>query len=121
MRLVGRALAVWLLVIVAETMHGIARTLWLAPRLGDFRARQVAVFSGSAIILAIAAIFIRWIDPPSRRAALAIGGLWLVLTVVFEITLGRATGASWARIIEDYDLRYAACWPSGWRCWPWRR
>ena len=113
MRLVGRALAVWLIVVVAETMHGIVRTLWWAPRLGDFRARQVAVFSGSAIILAIAAAFIRWIDPPSRRAALAIGGLWLLLTLTFEIVVGRATGASWARIAEDYDLVHGGLLPVG--------
>lgn len=111
--LVGRALVVWLLLVVAETIHGIARTLWLAPRIGDFRARQVAVFSGSAIILAIVALFIRWIDPPSRRAALAIGGLWLVLTLTFEIVVGRATGASWARIVEDYDLVHGGLLPFG--------
>lgn len=104
MALAGRALVVWLIVIAAETIHGIARTLVLTPRVGDFRARQIAVFTGAAIILGITLACIRWIRPPHGRAALAIGGLWLVLTVVFEITLGRATGASWARIIEDYDL-----------------
>lgn len=100
-----RAVAVWCVIIAAETMHGIARTLWLAPLVGDFRARQMAVFTGSAIILVITAVFIRWIGPRTRRAALAIGGLWLALTLAFEIGLGRATGASWGRITEDYDPR----------------
>lgn len=106
MALAGRAVAVWLLVIAAETIHGIVRTLVLAPRVGDFRARQIAVFTGAAIILGITLACIRWIRPPHVRAALAVGGLWLVLTVVFEVALGRATGASWARIVEDYDLRH---------------
>ncbi len=105
MALAGRAFAVWLVIIAAETLHGIARTLWLAPIVGDFRARQIAVFSGSAIILAVTAVFVRWLGPPTRRAALAIGGLWLALTLAFEIGLGRATGASWNRITEDYDPR----------------
>ena len=108
-----RALAVWVLVIVAETIHGIARTLLLAPRVGDFRARQVAVFTGSAIILGIATAFIRWISPPSTRATLAIGVLWLVLTLTFEVAFGRATGASWARIAEDYDLLRGGLLPIG--------
>lgn len=102
---IARAVAVWFVIIGAETIHGIARTLWLAPLVGDFRARQIAVFTGSAIILAITVVFIRWIGSRTRRAALAIGGLWLVLTLAFEIGLGRATGASWDRITEDYDPR----------------
>ena len=100
-----RAVAVWLVIIAAETLHGIARTLWLAPIVGDFRARQIAVFTGTIIILTVTAIFIRWLEPPTWRAALAIGGLWLALTLAFEIGLGRATGASWDRITEDYDPR----------------
>jgi hypothetical protein len=49
-----RALVVWLLIVAAEVVHGIARALWLEPRVGDFRARQIGVFTGSAMILAIA-------------------------------------------------------------------
>lgn len=100
-----RAVAIWFVIIAAETSQGIARTFWLAPLVGDFRARQMAVFTGSAIILAITALFIRWIGPRTRRAALATGVLWLGLTLAFEIGLGRATGASWDRITEDYDPR----------------
>jgi hypothetical protein len=32
-----------------------------------------------------------------------IGACWVLLTVIFEIALGRATGASWSRILSDYD------------------
>ena len=31
MALAGRAFVVWLVIIAAETLHSIARTLWLAP------------------------------------------------------------------------------------------
>jgi hypothetical protein len=41
---------------------------------------------------------------PSTAACLTIGTIWVVLTVLFEITLGRALGLSWQRIIEDYNL-----------------
>ena len=49
-----RALAVWVLVIVAETIHGIARTLLLAPRVGDFRARPGGLLSIGMLVLALA-------------------------------------------------------------------
>jgi hypothetical protein len=51
--MMARALAVWLLIISAEVVHGTLRTLFLAPLIGDFHARQVSVFTGSAIILTI--------------------------------------------------------------------
>ena len=38
-----RAIAVWVLLMSAEVVHGVARTLFLAPAVGDFRARQLAV------------------------------------------------------------------------------
>jgi hypothetical protein len=50
---------VWLCIIVVEMLHGIARTVFLAPAVGDFRARQVAVFTESFLILVVATFFIR--------------------------------------------------------------
>lgn len=47
----ARALLVFLLIATVEVLHGIARVIFLAPRLGDFPARQFAVFTGSALIL----------------------------------------------------------------------
>lgn len=54
-----RAAAVWLLIIAAETAHGILRTLPLAPAVGDLQARQVGVPVGSLPGLAVAWLTIR--------------------------------------------------------------
>ena len=59
MLLAARAFAVWLLLITAEVVHGIVRTLVLTPVVGDFRARQLGVFTGSLLILRITALTIR--------------------------------------------------------------
>ena len=53
MLLAARAFAIWLLLITAEVVHGIVRTLVLTPAVGDFRARQIGVFTGSLLILLI--------------------------------------------------------------------
>ena len=101
---VARALAVWLLIIVAETVHGVIRGVFLAPMVGDLRARQIGVVIGSLIIVAIATASIRWINAASAKALVAIGGLWLALTLAFEIVFGRyVAGASWERLLADYD------------------
>ena len=94
----------WLLGIFAETLHGILRGLFLVPIVGDLPARQIGVLSGSLIILAIAIASIKSIATRTRSLLLAIGGLWLVLTLAFEFLFGRyVAGASWDRLLSDYD------------------
>jgi hypothetical protein len=102
--LAPRALAVWLVIIAAETVHGVVRTLLLAPAVGDFRARQLAVVSGCAIIFGVTWLFVRWLRATTARELFAVGLAWVILTVGFEIGLGRLTGLTWERIFEDYDL-----------------
>ena len=100
----ARSLAVWLLIIAAETIHGILRGLLLVPVVSDLRARQIGVFIGSLIILAIATLSIRWIGATTRKQLFAVGALRLALTLAFEFLFGRyAAGASWQRLLSDYD------------------
>ena len=101
-----RALAVWLIMMAAETVHGILRTLLLAPQVGDLRARQIAFFTGSAIILGTAYLFINWIGARTVRALLLIGFIWMVLTLGFEAVVGiYGFGFGWERILAEYDPR----------------
>lgn len=109
----ARSIAVWLVIILVETIHGIIRTLFIAPAIGDFRSRQIGVLVGSGSILLIAVIFSRWLDARTARQNLLVGGLWVGLTVLFEIGLGIATGASPERIAEDYDLADGGLMPLG--------
>jgi hypothetical protein len=74
-KLLLRGMAVWCCVILVEVFHGIARTVLLERFVGDFRARQIAVFTGSLLMLAVAALFIRWIRPTRVGDAVAVGGL----------------------------------------------
>ena len=62
--IITRAIAVWLVLIVAEILHGILRGIFLVPHVGEFRSNQIGVFTGSIIILAIALAFVRWIGAP---------------------------------------------------------
>lgn len=101
--LARRAVLGWMLIILAETVHGFLRELFVAPHLGDLRARQLGVMVGCGLTFGVAWFLARWIG--ERRAAplLAIGALWVLLTLIFEFSLGRALGASWDRILSDYD------------------
>jgi hypothetical protein len=100
-----RALLVWALILTLECAHGIARTLWLVPRVGDLASRQIGVATGSVLILFVAWLTVRWIGARSRGQWLAVGALWVVLMVLAEVLLARLMfGYPWSRITEDFDL-----------------
>lgn len=103
--LVFRSLAVWLLIMAVETFHGIARRLLLEPLTGDLRARQLGVLAGSLLIYFITYLTVRWLRSSRIVHLIVIGCIWVFLTIVFEIGLGRITGLSWERILSDYDPR----------------
>lgn len=109
-----RVLIVWLVIIIAETFHGILRAILLQPLVGDFQARQISVFTGSLMILIITILFIRWISAETTKSLLAVGFLWLALTVLFELIFGRIVmGLSWERIFEDYNMARGGLLPLG--------
>ncbi len=100
-----RALAVWIVIILVETVHGIVREAFLKPLMGDFRARQIAVFTGMLLILVVVLFFTGWLAAANAKERLIVGLLWVVLTVGFELGLGLAVlGLSRERLFEDYDI-----------------
>jgi len=83
-----RAVVVWLILFAVEFIHGVLRTIFIVPVVGDFRSRQIGVFIGSALILLVAYLFVGWLQAPSTKSLLHVGVLWLVLTVAFELGFG---------------------------------
>ena len=100
-----RALAVLALIIMAEMVNGSVRALILTPRVGDFSARQISTLSACVLILLVAWACSPWLGAGTRRAQWAVGLLWVLLMMAFEVAVGRlVAGASWARLAADYDL-----------------
>jgi hypothetical protein len=109
-----RALAAWLVIMSVEFIHGILRTMYLAPLVGDFHARQISVLSGSLLILTIAYLFVRWIRAETTRSLIVVGLVWIALTLAFELSFGRfVVGLSWERIASDYDVLHGGLLPFG--------
>jgi hypothetical protein len=109
-----RSIVVWLIFILAESLNGTIRILWLIPALGDARAHQISFVTGALLILAIAILFVPWLRIRRIATLLSVGSLWALLTLVFEITLGRMVfGYSWEQIMADYNLRQGGLMPFG--------
>ena len=101
----ARAVGIWVTVVAVESVHGVVRRLLVEPQLGDLRARQVTVFTGSALIVLVLWFTLKWLGPQPARRWWTLGLLWLTLTLAFEIGVGRAAGASSDRIASDFDPR----------------
>jgi hypothetical protein len=99
-----RAVSVWFLIAFAESVHGTLRRIFLVPRIGEKLSHQIGVVIGSAIIFIISWLCIRWIGSVSFRQQLQVGLLWLVLTLIFEFSLGYLFGYSLERILSDYNI-----------------
>ena len=95
---------IWFLIAVAESVHGTLRRIFLVPRIGEHLSHQIGVVIGCAIIFTIAWLCIRWFGPGSLRQQFQAGALWVVLTLIFEFSLGYFFGYSLERILSDYNL-----------------
>jgi hypothetical protein len=110
-----RAFALWLLLIGVEVLHGLWRTKVLAPWMGDdFAARQVCVFTGSLLILAITYVTIEWIPRRGTGTLLGVGAAWFGFTLVFDFCFGRfALHRSWQDIGSDFNILQGGMFPIG--------
>lgn len=114
MKLLQKAFVVWLLLMAMESLHGMVRVALLEPVFGDFRARQVATCTGSVLIFTLAFFCVGWIGAATKWQLLDVGALWLLLTVTFELVLGRLVmHLSWERIASDYNLVEGGLMPIG--------
>jgi hypothetical protein len=109
-----RALGAWIILMAVEFIHGALRTIFLAPRVGEFPARQIGVFTGSLLIVAVACLTVRWIGAVGSGSLIRTGSLWLVLTVAFELGFGHYVfGRSWGSLALDYNVLEGGLLPFG--------
>jgi hypothetical protein len=110
-RLLERWIAAWL----GATALGIAnagvRELVYADRVGELAAHQIS----TATLLAALTYYVWLVDQrwpvPTVRTALAIGGIWAALTVLFEFGLGHYILSSpWSDLLANYNLADGRVW-----------
>ena len=100
-----RALAVLVLLILAEIVNGTLRALAITPWVGDFTARQISTLTGCALIFGVTWTLSPWLNAATPRQQWAVGALWLVLMMVFELAFGRlVAGVPWDSLAADYNL-----------------
>jgi len=106
-----RAVVIWFAILVLASLNGALRELVLAPRIGDLIARAISPVMLCALIVLVTWLAIRWIGPGSPREALAIGALWVGLTLLFEFGEGHyLSHKPWPELLAEYNVLRGRLW-----------
>lgn len=101
-----RIASLCLMLACAETLHGIARTTLLIPRIGKVRAIKLSALTGTLLALFICWLWVPGIGLQSAAAHLALGLGLSAFMARFDMAVGRwLMRKSWSRIWPDFDPR----------------
>jgi hypothetical protein len=101
-----RVLALCIALASAETLHGIARTIYLVPLIGKQRAIKLSAFTGSGLAFGICWVTVPGIALATWAQHIALGVVLAVFMACFDIAVGRfLMRKTWAKIRPDFDPR----------------
>lgn len=90
----------------AETLHGIARTVLVIPRIGKERALKWSALTGAALAFAICLVLVPPIGLVGVPAHLWLGVVLATFMAAFDLAIGRfLMRKSWQKLWPDFDPR----------------
>jgi hypothetical protein len=106
-----KAALTWAIMAGLMIMNGAMRELLVAPRTGAYAGHVISVVTGAAIIIGLTYLFIRRLPALNRDDAWKISGLWLLLTVAFELVFFRVVeSVPWTTLLADYNILRGRLW-----------
>ncbi|MGB2769954.1 MAG: hypothetical protein WBC88_09550 [Candidatus Zixiibacteriota bacterium] len=101
----------WLLMPIIGIINGTIRQYAYSNALGELRAHQVSTVTGIVLFgLYIWALTLFW-KIRSSAEAIAIGFIWLTLTLAFEFLFGHyVMKHPWSRLLHDYNIFEGRLW-----------
>jgi len=101
----------WFGMVVLTIANGIIRERFYGQFMPDLSAHQlstlIAIILFGVYIFIITGVF----QIQSGKQAVTIGGMWLIMTVIFEFGFGHfVVGHSWTRLSMDYDILHGRVW-----------
>jgi len=99
-----RIAALCVLLACAETLHGIARTVLVVPRIGKERAIKLSALTGSLLAFAICLWWVPGIGLRGLAAHLALGAGLAAFMAGFDIAIGMLLMRKpWRKVRADFD------------------
>jgi hypothetical protein len=106
MSIVIKAVGIWIVILVAAIINGIAREKILIPAIGFDLALPISGLILSVLVLLVVLNFVPFIRVKYARHYFIIGLFWLCLTLVFEFIFGLyILGKSWQQICEIFNIK----------------
>lgn len=101
----------WFPLVFIAIINGAIRDLLYKDRLGELAAHQVSTATGILLFgIYIWALGLKW-KLESARQAIAVGLIWLGLTVAFEFLFFHyAMGHPWSVLLEAYNILEGKVW-----------
>lgn len=101
-----RLLALCLMLASAETLHGIARTVLVVPRIGKARATQWSALTGSLLALVICWFLVPPLELRGAAQHLGLGLFLATYMAAFDLAIGRLVmHKPWHTLWPDFDPR----------------
>lgn len=99
-----RVLALCVVLAGVETLHGIARTVLLAPRVGKQRAIKLSIVSGSLLAFGVCYVLVPGVGLSTLTAHLLLGAFLALFMAGFDIAMGRLLlRRSWTKALQDFN------------------
>lgn len=98
----------WCLTLAAvETLHGIIRNAFIAPRIGTKKAKRWSIISGSLLAFTVCYLWVPTLRLHAIAPLLLLGLLLAVFMALFDILLARyVIKQKWRVIGKDFNPRY---------------
>ena len=101
-----RVLSLCVVLAGTETLHGIARTVLLVPRIGKERALKLSIVSGSLLAFGVCFALVPGVGLQGVREHIYLGAVLALFMAGFDIAMGLLLlRRSWKKALADFDPR----------------
>jgi hypothetical protein len=101
----------WLPMVAIAIANGALREAWYARDMGELQAHQLSTLIALVLLGGYIAIVMRLWRPASSRQAIAVGLMWLALTLAFEFLFGHYVARRpWDALLHDYSILAGRVW-----------
>lgn len=108
--MIKKSILIWLSIIPLAFLNGAFRDEILTPLLGITVALPISGIILCLFIFVVSFILIPKIGKGTARTYWTIGGLWVVLTILFETIVGLVRGNTIGEIISAYNITTGNLW-----------
>lgn len=109
--MIGTWVPLWIPLVFVAILNGTLREKGFAKLMAELPAHQLSTLTGILFVGLYVWFAMKFWPIASAGSALQIGGIWFVMTVLFEFGFGHfVMGHPWERLLRDYNIFAGRLW-----------